>query len=114
MKDERVYLEHIRDALTRIAVYISEGEARFFAETIIQDAVLRNLQTLAEATQRLSEDRKGRFPLIDWRAMAGFRNVIVHTYLGINVARIWQIVAADLPPLRQAIDAMLAELDAQE
>jgi uncharacterized protein with HEPN domain len=45
--------------------------------------------------------------------MAGFRNVIVHNYLGINVARIWQIVAADLPPLRQAIDAMLAELDAQ-
>jgi len=114
MKDERVYLEHIRDALTRIAVYTSEGEARFFVETIIQDAVLRNLQTLAEATQRLSEDRKARFLLIDWRAMAGFRNVIVHNYLGINVARIWQIVAADLPPLRQAIDAMLAELDAQE
>ena len=65
MKDERVYLEHIRDALTRIAVYTSEGEARFFVETIIQDAVLRNLQTLAEATQRLSGDRKARFPLTD-------------------------------------------------
>ena len=56
---------------------------------------------------------RAHLPLIDWRAMAGFRNVIVHNYLGINVARIWQIVAADLPPLRQAIDAMLAELDAQ-
>lgn len=48
---------------------------------------------------------------IDWRAISGFRNVVVHNYLGISAARIWHIVAVDLPPLRATIDAMLAELD---
>lgn len=50
MKDDRVYLEHIRDALARIARYTADGEERFLADTLIQDAVLRNLQTLAEST----------------------------------------------------------------
>ena len=111
MKDDRVYLEHIRDCLARIAAYIVDGQARFLADTLVQDAVLRNLQTLAESTQRLSEERKVAHASIDWRAIGGFRNVLVHNYLGLNMARIWQIVETDLPPLRRTVDAMLAELD---
>jgi len=114
MKDDRVYLEHMRDSLVRIAAYTIDGQARFLAESLIQDAVLRNLQTLAESSQRLSEGRKASYTSIDWRAISGFRNVLVHNYLGLNMARIWQIVETDLPPLRESIDVMLAELDEQE
>ena len=113
MKDDRVYLEHIRDCLARIAAYTIDGQARFLTESLIQDAVLRNLQTMAESIQRLSEERKASYASIDWRAIGGFRNVLVHNYLGLNMVRIWQIVETDLPPLRQAVDAMLAELDEQ-
>jgi uncharacterized protein with HEPN domain len=74
--------------------------------------VLRTLQTMAESTQRISDGRKARYPSVDWRAISGFRNVVVHNYLGISAARIWQIVAVDLPPLRATIETMLAELDA--
>jgi uncharacterized protein with HEPN domain len=111
MKDDRVYLEHVRDALGRIERYTAGGEQHFLAETLIQDAVLRNLQTLAESTQRISEDRKLRHPSVDWRAISGFRNVIVHNYLGISAARVWQVVTADLPSLQATIEGMLAELD---
>lgn len=114
MKDDRVYLEYIRDSIDRIMRYTSDGEKRFLTETLIQDAVLRNLQTMAESTQRLSEERKARYASINWRAIAGFRNVIVHNYLGISATRIWQIVVVDLPPLQETVSNMLAELDALE
>ncbi|NCC33177.1 MAG: DUF86 domain-containing protein, partial [Chloroflexia bacterium] len=83
---------------------------RFLTDTLIQDAVLRNLQTMAESTQRLSDSCKARYPELDWRAIAGFRNVVAHNYLGISLARIWQIIQRDLPPLQQAITKMLADV----
>jgi len=58
---------------------------------IIQDAVLRNLQLLAESSQRISSELKSRYPEVDWRGLSGFRNVLVHDSSGIDVARIWRI-----------------------
>ena len=55
MKDDRLYLIHVHESITRIEEYTAEGREAFFADTRTQDAVLRNLQTLAESTQRLSE-----------------------------------------------------------
>ena len=48
---------------------------------LVQDAVVRNLQTLAESSQKLSEKVKNTQTGVDWRAIAGFRNVLVHDYL---------------------------------
>jgi uncharacterized protein with HEPN domain len=71
--------------------------------------VLRNLQVLAESTQRLSDGSKARRPEVDWRAIAGFRNVLVHDYLGVDAAAIWKVVQADLPVLKEAVANMLAD-----
>ena len=79
------------------------------ASHTLQDAVLRNLQTIAESTQRLSDDLKAKQAEIDWRRIAAFRNVLVHDYLGIDVERIWQITQRDVPELKQAILTMLDE-----
>ena len=49
---------------------------------MVQDAVLRRLQTLAESSQRLSEEIKTSIPSIDWRNISGFRNILFHDYLG--------------------------------
>ena len=69
--------------------------------SMVQDAVIRNLQVLAESTQRLSDDFKARHPHVDWRALAGFRNVLVHEYLGVDIDRVWQIVERNLPELKR-------------
>ncbi len=53
--------------------------------------MLRNLQTLAESTQRLSDSVKMRYPQIEWRRIAAFRNILVHDYLGIDIERVWEI-----------------------
>lgn len=76
---------------------------------MVQDAIVRNLQTLSESTQRLSDKTKQKRPLVDWRAIAGFRNVVVHDYLGVDLERIWHIVESDLPSLKIHIEALLAE-----
>lgn len=107
MKDDRLYLLHISECIQRIEAYTAEGKAAFQTDTRTQDAVLRNLQVLAESSQRLSADFKARHPGIDWRGMAGLRNVLVHDYLGISLTRIWQIVEKDLPEIKRLITEIL-------
>ncbi|MGL6111664.1 MAG: HepT-like ribonuclease domain-containing protein [Rubrivivax sp.] len=70
-------LAHMRDCLDRILEYTNAERARFDASRLVQDAVIRNLQTLAESSQRLSSEIKGTEPQIPWRELYGFRNVIV-------------------------------------
>lgn len=110
MKDDRLYLIHIAECLARIDEYTAAGRKAFLESTLIQDAVLRNLQTLTEPTQRLSEALKGRHPEVDWRGMAGFRNVIVHNYLAIDVPRVWRVIERDLPELKARLRPLLEEV----
>ncbi len=110
VKDDRLYLIHAQECIARIEKYTAQGKEEFFADTKTQDAVLRNLQTPAESTRRLSDSLKSRYPEIDWRAIAAFRNGAVHNYLGINLDRIWEIVERDLPDLKPKIEAILKDL----
>ena len=75
---DRVLLAHMHDCLERILEYTNAERACFDASRLVQDAVIRNLQTLAESSQRLSSEIKVTELQIPWRELAGFRNVIVH------------------------------------
>ena len=109
MKDDGLYLAHIRDCIGRIERYTSEGREPFLADRKTQDAVMRNLQVMAESTQRLSENLKAHHPDIDWRGLAGFRNLLAHDYLGISETRVWELVEQYLPQLKRAILLMAGE-----
>ena len=106
MKDDGVYVDHVLDCVRRIDEYCRDGETSFRESELIQDAVMRNLQTLAESTQRMSDGLRTLHPEVDWRAIAGFRNVLVHDYLGINLERVWEIVSVHLPLLRSQMEAV--------
>ena len=108
MKDDKLYLIHVGECIDRIESY-TRGMAKeaFLASSMVQDAVIRNLQTLAESTQRLSARAKEGQPGIDWRKIAGFRNILVHDYLGVDPEKVWNIVPNDLPVLKSAIGQML-------
>lgn len=109
MKDDLLHLAHIDDAIGRIERYTADGEDAFFQDIKTQDAVLRNLQTLAESTQRLSDALKAANPDLDWRGIAAFRNVVVHDYLGVSLQQVWTIVQEDLPLLKARVQTLLAE-----
>lgn len=108
MKDDTIYLQHILECIRRIEGHTVQGRDAFFASHILQDATLRNLQTLSEATQRLSQRLKATQPHIPWQQISAFRNVIVHNYLGIDLEQVWTIIHRDIPPLKHATLELLA------
>ena len=107
MKDDSVYLHHIIECIRRIEENTEAGREQFMTSHTLQDAVIRNLQTMAESTQRLSDDLKEAHPELEWYRISAFRNVLVHDYLGIDIERIWEITQRDIPELKQAIMSML-------
>ena len=106
-------LAHMRDCLGRILEYTNAERSRYDASRLVQDAVIPNLQTLAESSQRLSSEIKGTEPQIPWRELAGFRKVIVHDYLGIDLGAVWLVVEQDLPALIAAVNRMATHLGPQ-
>ena len=107
MKDETVYLRHILECIRRIEENTAEGRDRFMASHTLQDAVLRNLQTMAESTQQLSDDLKATQPEVEWSRIVAFRNVLFHDYLGVDLSIIWEITQRDVPVLKKGILAIL-------
>ena len=108
MKDDKLYLIHISECIEKIESYVSQiDKESFLASTLIQDAVVRNLQILAESTQQLSEQAKQTQPDVDWYKISGFRNILVHDYLGIDMKTVWNIVEKEIPILKKAINSIL-------
>ena len=89
---ERARLQYIRQSITRIEQYTRGSREAFHSEPIVQDAVLRRIETLADAVNRLSDTLKARHPTIPWRQVHGFRNVAAHAHQEIDLTRVWEIV----------------------
>ncbi len=106
MKDDALYLQHVQECIGRIEQYTQAGRSAFLTSALIQDGVLRNLQTLGQSVLKLSDALKAAHPAVDWKSIVGLRNVLVHDYLGVNVVRIWEIGERDLPDLKAKITAI--------
>ncbi len=97
-------IDHMLECIARIREYTGNERATFFDSHLVQDAVLRNLQTLAESSQRLSDELKIAETSIDWRRMSGMRNILVHAYLGgIDPDTVWVVIEHHLPELEQVL-----------
>ena len=105
---DQALIQHMRECLSLIAEYTAGERTRFDDSRMVQDAVLRKLQTLTESSQRLSEPIKATEPQVPWRKLAGFRNVLVHGYLGVDLLAVWSVVELDLPALTVALARMAA------
>ncbi|MCU7960470.1 MAG: DUF86 domain-containing protein [gamma proteobacterium symbiont of Bathyaustriella thionipta] len=105
------YAQHILDAIAKIDRIKARGDLTH--DEVLYDAALRNLQTLSEATQLLPGELKGRYPDIPWREISGFRNILVHNYLGnIDPLTVKSVIDKHLPQLETIIRAMLNEAGA--
>lgn len=103
----QAYAEHVLDAVGKIERIQQRGDLT--RDEVLYDASLRNLQTLSEASQRLPEALKENYPEIPWKQISGFRNILVHNYLGdIDPQTVLTVVQRHLPPLAAVVRAMLA------
>lgn len=107
-KEWRAYAKHVLDAIAKIRRIQARGELT--QDEVLYDAVLRNLQTMSEATQLLPEDRKSQYPQVPWRQISGFRNILVHNYLGeIDSLTVEAVILRHLTPLEECICKMLED-----
>jgi uncharacterized protein with HEPN domain len=113
-KDLRVYLAHIMECIQKIERFTEGGKERFLQDELIQDAVLRNFEVIGEAAKRLDDVYRANHPEIPWRAIAGLRDVLIHQYEEVDLAKVWAIVEKDLPSLRQSIADLLPPLEQLE
>ena len=97
--------------IDRIENAIVSGEAAFLKSHLHQDAVLRNLHTITETTQRLTTELKQTNSDVEWKTLSAFRNILVHDYLGIDVELVWTVVTTDIPVFKQRIIEILSGLD---
>ncbi len=113
-KDPRVYLAHILERAGRIEAYIRDGHDVFLADAKTQDAVIRNFEVIGEAAKRIPDAFRAAHPSIPWQLMAGFRDVLIHGYEGVDIHRVWLTATRDLPAVRAAIASILPPLDELE
>ncbi len=110
MKDDRVYLLHIRDAIQRVIEYTADGETAFFADTKTQDAVVRNLEIIGEAVKKLSKELRDANPGTPWKRIAGMRDKMIHEYFGINLRLVFEVVRLELPKLKTQVAVLIERL----
>jgi uncharacterized protein with HEPN domain len=107
---DRDLLGDILEALRRARSYIAgQSYEQFLEDTKTQDAVIRTLEILGEATKRLSPSLRESHPEIPWKSMAGVRDKLIHDYFGVNFDIVWQIVQDQLPALAEQIAAALED-----
>ncbi len=103
-KDETMYLSHIRDAIEKIESYIHDvSYEQFFSNSMIIDAVVRKLEIIGEATNKLSEDFCKNYPEVPFRDIIDMRNILIHDYAGVNNKVVWETCKKNLPELKKFI-----------
>lgn len=110
MRDDRVNIAFIAECIRKIESYTQCGKDNFMQTPMIQDAVVRNFEVIGEATKNLSADLRLSYPDVPWRKMAGFRDVLIHNYINVDLEIVWEIVEAELPPLQNDIETILSQL----
>jgi uncharacterized protein with HEPN domain len=101
---DTTYVQHIAAAVRRIDSYLSGLSEEAFCQTpMVQDAVLRNLEVVSEASRRLSEEFKSRYAEIRWKEVAAAGNVYRHEYDRVRDDLVWETATTGLDSLRHLI-----------
>ena len=110
-RDESVYLRHILDSIARIELYLSEiDEAGFQRQSMVHDAVIRQLEIIGEAVKQLSPALCERHAQIPWSDIARMRDKLIHGYFGVDIEKVWLTTQDDLPLLKAEVSEMLKEM----
>ncbi len=107
-RTDLTYLSDILDAIQAIQDFTQGYDYESFVnDRKTRDAVVRNLEVIGEAVKKLSRSIKARYPQVEWRSIAGLRDVLIHDYFGVNYKEVWAIVTEKIQPLREEIEKII-------
>ena len=108
MKDDFFYIENILQSISRIQLYISSKDyAAFVGDFIVQDAVVRQLEIIGEATKRITKDFRNNNPEIPWADMAGMRDILIHDYIDVDLDIVWKTASESILKLKALLEKLV-------
>ncbi|MBI4094386.1 MAG: DUF86 domain-containing protein [Candidatus Liptonbacteria bacterium] len=110
-RDVGVYLEDILESIRQIETYtMNLAEDNFLKDAQVQDAALRRLEVIGEAVKNMPQEFKDLHAEIPWKKIAGMRDILIHEYFGVDMARVWKLIQDDLPLFKEQISALAKNL----
>jgi len=110
MRDYQLYLDDILEAINRIEKYTA-GLAfeKLEKNTLVLDGVVHNLEIIGEAVKNIPSQLKEKYPQVEWKKIAGLRDILAHEYFGIDLDVVWDIVKNKLPALKAQVSQILTK-----
>ena len=110
-RDYKAYLNDILKAINRVEAYTENLALDDFSESsLYQDAVIRNLEIIGEAVKHIPSNLRKKYPDIEWKKIAGLRDILAHTYFGIDIEIVWDVVQSKLPEFKEQITLILSKI----
>lgn len=111
MKRDLLFLKDIINAMNKIFNYTEKmTKEEFKKDDRTIDAVLRNIEIIGEAANKLSEKIYEENEIVPWGRMIGLRNIVIHEYFGVDLNIIWQVITVNLPETKPKIEEILKEI----
>ncbi|KKN12427.1 hypothetical protein LCGC14_1016510 [marine sediment metagenome] len=109
-KRDLVYIKHIRDAIELIFEYTKDLDKESFnVKKMTQDATIREIEIIGEATKNVSKDFRDKYPDVHWKKITGMRDKLIHGYFNVDVEKVWNVIAKDIPILKKQIEDIITK-----
>ncbi|QGG46393.1 HepT-like ribonuclease domain-containing protein [Heliorestis convoluta] len=107
---DRIYLIHMLDSIEKIETYLQViSQEEFYQSTQLQDAVIRRLEIIGEAANKVSREFQQRNVGIPWSMIISMRNMLIHEYFGVDLEIVWDTYVHNLPELKNRLVCLLNE-----
>ncbi|HIH63239.1 MAG: hypothetical protein QT05_C0010G0006 [archaeon GW2011_AR13] len=107
-RDILLFVEDILGSIINIENF-SKGisEEKFIGDELRKSAIIRQIEIIGEAVKNIPESFRKKYPNIEWKKIAGTRDIIIHAYFGVDYEKVWEVVKKDIPKLKKEIQEII-------